>query len=222
MRKRLPILALTLAVFQPYLGATDHQHTASVPDTVLQRQSQEPQHRLLQLEKDHVAITIETSSAEEIVWTFTTDLTRQGIQPILLEIHNHSDATYTFRKADVPGYLAASEVAQYAFSGPVTTAVRQTKWLAVTAPVDAMGWTINSILRTRVGAFRKLTKHKPLENRDVRLDFIRMEIPDSTLKPSDDLMGYVFLRLPGPQSPISVQLTNTQTHNLLVFEVSPK
>jgi len=218
----MSILALILAISQPPLGATDHQRTASVPDTVLQQPSQEPGHRLLQLEKDHVTVTIETFSAEEIIWTFTTDLTQKGIQPILLEIHNRSDATYTFRKADGPGYLAASEAAQYVFSGPVTTAIQQTKWLAVTAPVDAMGWVMKSLLRARVEAFRKLTKHKPSENRDIRSDFIRMEIPDSTLKPSDDLMGYVFLRLPGPQSPISVELTNSQTHTPLVFVVSPK
>ncbi len=202
----------------PCRDSRGEQGTTAPATGLDEKRSQGHRPRLIELEKSRVTLIIKTLDPDETSMIFSGALTRNGIQPLLLQIDNRSDQAYAFRKADVEGDVPASQAAHYAYADSATTAVRTTKWLVLSAPIDAVGWAVKSVLRARVEAVRNVTKHKPEENRDIQADFMRMELADQAVDPQGSLIGYVFIHLPQPKSPINIKLTNVNTHEPLVFE----
>ncbi len=161
----------------------------------------------IQLQQEHVALTVELVDADQTKDIFGTDLVARGIQPLVIHIHNGSDQTYAFQKAHIePRLLPTAEAARRTSENFIVTGLHLVKWLILWIPAI-------------IFPSMRATTHRPALVKDIRADFTREEIPDTTIEPNGSVNGLVFIRVLQPGERIRITLINTQTQQPLAFEV---
>ena len=154
-----------------------------------------------------VSVNVQCLTAEETNDIFDTDLVGKGIQPLVITIHNDSQQTYQFRKADVDDhYIPAATAARAAYENPIAESA------GVATRALSKVWS--------------LLPHKQKEalpssvlNKEVRASFVREEIADADIGPGGSRSGFMYTKPQQPGSHISVRLINSQTQEPLVFEI---
>ena len=175
-----------------------------------------------QVQKDRVSVVVELIDREQAKQQFHADLLGVKVQPLMLVIHNGSDQTYAFRKADVvQGYLPAASVARWAYVSPLETIARSLKWATFFLP----GLVFESVIEPMTtldfpGIEEAAQRPPPPNNQLIKSDFMRHEIADAQIRPNSTLAGVLFTRPLKLGSVIPVTLINAQTQQPLVVEVS--
>ncbi len=163
----------------------------------------------VKVEKDRVAVAVQLLDAEHSQAVFDVDLLRRGIQPLVIEISNHSGTAYRFTKAHVDAqYIPADRAARYSYPNPVITTLRLAWWLVSFVPVMLFAQSVTEAANRR-----------PTMNRDVRRDYAQGEITDATISPNGTLTGMLFIAPRKPGTPLTITLLNASTQEPLVFEV---
>ena len=213
MRNRVTLLVLALVVCLPSLS--EAAHPSQSQSKLLSGKGQGRNSHLAdspgRLEKAKVSVDIQRIDADETISVFGVDLVGHGVQPLVIEIQNRSDQTYRFSKTNVDAhYIPAANAARYAYPNPIITGLRFVRWIVCWIPA----WILGQFVEFFDGAIQR-----PLMNQDVRADFVKEEIADTTVGPNSSLAGFMFLRALPPGTQLHMTLTNVQTQDLLAFDV---
>ena len=198
MRSWAVLVLIGLTIGWPATGWAAHQlfespRSATVPGRV---------------QKAGVSVDAQILGADETKDIFDVDLIRKGVQPIVIEIHNRSQATYRFRKTDVDAhYLPAAVAAKAAYENPMVIGGA------------IVGQTV-SALHQFIFPPPKHATFRPIFNRDVQESFVKEEIPDAEIGPNGSLSGFLYLRPLAPGATFRVTLINRQTQQPLIFEIA--
>ena len=160
------------------------------------------------VQKDGVSVDVQVMDAEATKDVFDVDLIRHGVQPLVITIHNGSQAAYRFRKTDVDAhYIPAAVAATTAYENPVVIGG------------EIVGQTVRS-LHQFVFPPPKQMPGRPILNRNLQQSFMKEEIPDADIAPGGSLSGFLYLRAQPARAPLRVTLINLQTQQPLVFDVA--
>ncbi len=166
-------------------------------------------------------MVVELIDREQAKQQFHADLLGVRVQPLMLVIHNESDQTYAFRKADVAqGYLPAASVARWAYVSPLETVARYLKWAVFFLP----GLVFEAVIEPTTaldfpGIEEAAQRPPPPNNQLIREDFMRHEIADTEIRPNDTVAGVLFTRPLKLGGVLPVTLINAQTQQPVVVEV---
>ena len=160
------------------------------------------------IQKEGVSVDVQVMDAEETTDVFGVDLVRQGVQQLVITIHNGSQAAYRFRKADVDArYIPAAVAATKAYENPVIVGG------------EILERTVSS-LHQFIFPPPKNVPGRPILNRNVQQSFIKEEIPEAEITPSSSLSGFLYIRPQAARTPLRVTLLNLQTQQPLVFDIA--
>ncbi len=173
------------------------------------------------LEKNGVSVAVELIDPSRTQGLFHADLVRDGVQPLMVVIHNGSDQAYVFSKANVDRhYLPAEQVARLAYVHPIETIAHHIRWLAFLVPGVVFETVIEPASTLDFPGMEEAARRPAIpDNRSTKADFLNHQIADAEVLPGHSLAGVLFIRPPKLGSLIPVTLVNAQTRQPLVFEI---
>lgn len=173
------------------------------------------------IQKENVSVAVELIDPQRATQMFHADLVRHGVQPLMVAIHNSSDQTYVFRKANVAAHrIPARKAAQWACVHPVATVAQSVRWLAFLVP----GLIVESIVEPAstldfTGIEEAARRPPATHNQAITADFVAHEIADAEIFPDHDHAGILFIRPPKLGGILPVTLINASTSQSLRFEI---
>lgn len=163
--------------------------------------------------RDGVDVVAELINPQQTRETFSLNLVPHGIQPLLVIIHNGTPRTLLFKKANVDRrYIPARRVARRAYIPPYVTALRQARWIALVPVGLAFHMVIEPTSTLDFPGIHDLTQRPPTpDNRAIRAEFERQEIPDGPIEPDHTISGALFVRPIKLGSVLEIPLLDAQT-----------
>ena len=178
-------------------------------------QQAESVHALSRIEHAQVSVEVERYAADETQAIFGADLVRHGMQPVSLIIDNESPEAYVFLKTNVDDhYIPATEVAKVAYENPVQVGAHGLLWV-VLLPSQML-----RILKQYAHKTTKASLVGPPTNQQIRADFVKREIADTTVGPNGSIAGHLFIHPIKQGGRVTVKLINAQTQAPLVFDMA--
>lgn len=173
-----------------------------------------------QLRQGGLTVALELLDSTQAQESFQLNLAHKSIQPVLLAIHNRSDQTYAFRKADFgrAAVIPASRVAGMRCPHPVRVAGGYVKWLAFLIPGLLFETVIEPATTFDFPIMRETSRRPGWPScRASRQMFLAQELADGDIPPGSSRAGVVFLRPVKLDNTFTVTLRDAQTQQPLAL-----
>ncbi len=151
----------------------------------------------------------EFATPEKSEKAFDTNLIKEGVLPLLVQVQNNSPYPYEVKKMDIIVQEAGSNTALT----PLTPeqAAKKAKKSAVTR---AIGWSLIVPIVAIPVAVTASAIHTSKVNKQIAQDFSAKGFPDGTVMPNKEQSGFLFFELPKGRKDLSglnLQVTPRKT-----------
>jgi hypothetical protein len=133
----------------------------------------------------------EFATPEKSERAFDTNLVKEGVLPLLIQVQNNSQHAYEVKKMDITVQEDGSNSALQPLT-PEQTAKKAKK----NAVTRAIGWSLIVPIVAIPVAVTASAIHTSKVNKQILQDFSAKGFPDGTILPNKDQTGFVFFELP--------------------------
>jgi len=140
----------------------------------------------------------EFATPEKSEKAFDTNLVKEGVLPLLIQVQNNSPYPYEVKKMDI----ILQEAGTSTTLTPLTPeqAAKRAKKNAVTR---AVGWSLIVPIIAIPVAVTASAIHTSKVNKQIAQDFSAKEFPDGTIMPNKEQFGFLFFELPKGRKDLS-------------------
>jgi hypothetical protein len=140
----------------------------------------------------------EFATPEKSEKAFDTNLVKEGVLPLLIQVQNNSPYPYEVKKMDITLQETGLNTALI----PLTPeqAAKKAKKSAVTR---AIGWSLIVPIVAIPVAVTASAIHTSKVNKQIAQDFSAKGFPDGTIMPNKELSGFLFFELPKGRKDLS-------------------
>ena len=140
----------------------------------------------------------EFATPEKSEKAFDTNLVKEGVLPLLIQVQNNSQYPYEVKKMDI----VLQETGTNTTLSPLTSeqTAKKAKKNAVTR---AIGWSLIVPIIAIPVAVTASAIHTSKVNKQIVQDFSAKGFPDGTILPNKDRSGFIFFELPKGRKDLS-------------------
>jgi hypothetical protein len=140
----------------------------------------------------------EFATPEKSEKAFDTNLIKEGVLPLLIQVQNNSQHPYELKKMDITVQEADTNIALRSLT-PEQAAGKAKK----NAVTRAIGWSLIVPIVAIPVAVTASAIHTSKVNKQIVQDFSAKGFPDGTILPNKDRSGFVFFELPKGRKDLS-------------------
>jgi hypothetical protein len=151
-----------------------------------------------QVSGDFTIYVEEFATPEKSEKAFDTNLVKEGVLPLLIQVQNNSQHPYEVKKMDI----ILQEIGSSAALPPLTPE-QTAKKAKKNALTRAIGWSMIVPIVAIPVAVTASAVHTSKVNKQIAQDFSAKGFPDGTIMPSKEQSGFVFFELPKGRKDLS-------------------
>jgi hypothetical protein len=151
-----------------------------------------------QVSGDITVYVDEFATPEKSEKAFDTNLAKEGVLPLLIQVQNNSPYPYEVKKMDIVLQEVGPNITLLPLT-PEQTAKRAKK----SAVTRAIGWSLIAPIIAIPVAVAASAIHTSKVNKQIGQDFSAKGFPDGTIMPNKEQSGFLFFELPKGRKDLS-------------------